>query len=395
MNRAQTILLVLILLLIPSLLCAQGRKQSDGQVSKQSYKQNRKQTNKHAGGQTAPLYKVGLSYRTFTVEGSYNWREAKTHGLTSVIWHPTDAAAAEQPQWIGPPDGPLLSAGKAMKDTALVSSPAKFPLILLSHGTGGSALNMAWLGTTLAAHGYIAVAVNHPGNNGNDGYTPQGFSIWWERARDLSVAIDKMLVDSTFGARIDSKRVGAAGFSLGGYTMIEIAGGITDPANFFAFCETPNADGICKSPPEFPDLLERFDQLAKNDAAFQEALHHASDSYRDARVRAVFAMAPALGPAFPAEPLGKISIPVGIVAGAADESFPVASSAKYFAAHIPGAKLTIFAGAVGHYVFLPSCTEQGRKTLTLLCTDGPGVGREAIHSKTRDLALSFFAVNLK
>ena len=36
--------------------------------------------------------------------------------------------------------------------------------------------------------------------------------------------IDKILVvDSTFGARIESKRIGAAGFSLGGYTMIEIA----------------------------------------------------------------------------------------------------------------------------------------------------------------------------
>lgn len=74
---------------------------------------------------------------------------------------------------------------------------------------------------------------------------------------------------------------------------------------------------------------------------------------------------------------------------------PVTSSAKYFAAHIPGAKLTIFPGEVGHYVFLPSCTEQGRKTLPLLCTDGLGVDRDAIHTKTTDLALSFFAANLK
>ncbi|HXN42597.1 MAG TPA: hypothetical protein VN918_12455 [Myxococcaceae bacterium] len=204
-----------------------------------------------------------------------------------------------------------------------------------------------------------------------------------------------MLTDSTFGGRIEPKRIGAAGFSLGGYTMIEIAGGVTDPAAFAEFCKSPQADDICKSPPEFPELLGQFDRLSKTDAEFQEALRHAGDSYRDPRVRAVFAMAPALGPAFPAKALEKISIPVEIVSGAADENVPVASSAKYFGKHIPGAKLTVFPGAVGHYVFLPICTKQGRATLARLCQDRPGVDRESIHAKTSSMALGFLAANLK
>jgi predicted dienelactone hydrolase len=204
-----------------------------------------------------------------------------------------------------------------------------------------------------------------------------------------------MLADSTFGDRIDPKRVGAAGFSLGGYTMIELAGGTTDPAAFAEFCKSPQSDGICVSPPEFPTLFEDFDRLSKTDPEFQEALRHAGDSYRDARVRAVFAIAPALGPAFPAGPLERISIPVEIVAGAADQSVPVASSAKYFAAHIPGAGLTLFPGGVGHYVFLPTCTKQAKKSIPLLCTDGPGVDRTQIHAKTAKMALSFFAANLQ
>jgi predicted dienelactone hydrolase len=150
-----------------------------------------------------------------------------------------------------------------MKDEAPVADPSKLPLILLSHGTGGSALNMAWLGTPLASHGYVAVAVNHPGNNGSDGYTPQGFATWWERARDLSTAIGKMRADSTFGERLDPKRVGAAGFSLGGYTIIELVGGRTDPGALWDFCKSPRADGICKSPPEFPNLLDQWEQLSK------------------------------------------------------------------------------------------------------------------------------------
>jgi len=103
-------------------------------------------------------------------------------------------------------------------------------------------MSMAWLGIELARHGFVAAAVNHPGNNATEPYTAQGFSTWWERARDLSVVIDCMLSDSKFGNRLDSHRIAAAGFSLGGYTMIEIAGGITEPEAFNQFCASSGAD---------------------------------------------------------------------------------------------------------------------------------------------------------
>ena len=346
---------------------------------------------------TAP-FKVGVASRRFLPDKTYNWRHAATHELLTTVWYPGDAASVEQPQWIGPPASPLFSAGSAAPDAKLSSAPAKFPLVVLSHGTGGSALMMAWLGTVLASHGYIAAAVNHPGNNATEDYTAEGFTFWWERATDLTVVIDQMLRDATFGARIDANRIGAAGFSLGGYTMIEIAGGITVPAAFDRFCKSSKADAICKSPPEFPDLRAKYDQLtklAKNDAVVADAFHHASDSRRDGRVRAVFAIAPALGPAFDTKSLEKISIPVEIVAGDADQNVPVASSAKYFAAHIAEAKLTLLSGGVGHYVFLDTCTDAARHINPVLCTDGPGVDRADIHSKTAEMALSFFDSNLR
>jgi len=340
-------------------------------------------------------FKVGGTFRKFTPpDKSYNWRGAKTHALLAAVWYPAAPSAVERPIEI-PGMSQLFVIGSASQDANLASAPAKFPMIVLSHGTGGSAMQMAWLGTALAAQGYIAVAVNHPGNNATEAYTAQGFSTWWERARDLSVVIDSMPADAMFGARIDSNRIGAAGFSLGGYTMIEIAGGITDPEAFKEFCASSRADNICTSPPEFPTLVEDFDKLSKTDPEFQTALRHASDSYRDPRVRAVFAIAPALGPAFRPASLAKIALPVMIVAGQVDTSVPIASSAKYFAANIPGAKLTIFPGNVAHYVFLDSCTEAGRKTLPLLCTDGAGVDRDAIHANTAALAVEFFKATLK
>ena len=122
---------------------------------------------------------------------------------------------------------------------------------------------------------------------------------------------------------------------------------------------------------------------------------HASDSYRDPRIRAVFAMAPALGPAFTATSLEKIGIPVKIVAGASDGNVPIGSSARYFAAHIPGAKLTTLPGGVGHYVFLNSCADAGKKSQPMLCSDAAGVDRDAIHHRTAEMALAFFGDRLK
>jgi len=338
-------------------------------------------------------FKVGMSFRTFTPGEPYNWRGAKTHALGTTVWYPAAASAVEQPIEI-PGMSELFVIGRAARNVNLASAPVKYPLVVLSHGTGGSALQMAWLGTALAANGYIAVAVNHPGNNATEAYTAQGFSTWWERARDLSVVIDSMLADPTFGSRIDSHRIGAAGFSLGGYTMIEIAGGTTDVGAFRQFCASHVADVVCQSPPEFPTLVDDFNKLSATDAPFQAALAHAGDSYRDKRVRAAFAIAPPLGPAFRPASLSAIAIPVRIIAGEADAIAPIADGAKYFAQDIPGAKLTIFPGNVGHYVFLDVCTAAGRKTLSLLCNDGEGVDREAIHASTAGFAVEFFRETL-
>lgn len=343
-------------------------------------------------GASPPNYKVGVASRIYVPGGSYNWRGAKTHALVTTIWYPADATSVEKPQWNGSPDSPFALAGHAAPDASFAPKPAKFPVILLSHGTGASSLMMAWLGTALAARGFVAAAVNHPGNNSLEDYTVQGFSLWWERATDISTLLDQLLADPLFGPRIDSKRAGAAGFSLGGFTMIELAGGIGQLSTYQDFCKSPRADGMCVGPLEFPDVSAKASELAKTDAEFQASLRDAAKSHADPRIRAVFAIAPALGPAFAPASLEKISIPVYIAAGEGDTVVPIETSARFFAAHIPGAKLTLFRG-VGHYTFLATCAELGRRPD--LCLDSPGILRDDIHGQTADLAAQFFSANLK
>ena len=148
------------------------------------------------------------------------------------------------------------------------------------------------------------------------------------------------------------------------------------------------------APPEFPDLAAKTEALAAADPTFAEAIRADGASHRDPRIRAVFAIAPALGPAVTAESLKAIAIPVAIVAGEQDSIVPIDASARYYAAEIPRAELTIFPGAVDHYTFLDVCTEAGRSAIPPICVDRPSVDREAIHNATIDLATNCFGGQL-
>ncbi len=336
------------------------------------------------------LHPVGFSLRQFSApqgraNEDYNWRGSADHALGGIVWYPAEDSAGGKDQYIGPPDAPLFYAGRAAKDSALAPAFSKFPLVALSHGTGGSALQMAWLGTYLASRGYIVVAINHPGNNAVTGYTTEGFIEGWERAKDISTTISDLLADPRFGSKIDPDRIGAAGFSYGGYTMMELAGARTDVNKIMAWCEQKKA---C-SPPEMPDLWEKFKAIREKPDV-QRTLERAGDSYRDPRIRAVFAIAPAVARAFTPDSLKEITIPVEIVAGAPDPIAPPAENAQFFASNIKTANLTILPGGVGHYTFLDVGTEAGKKQLPQFFVDNPGVDREAIHRQVAQMAADFF-----
>ena len=84
-----------------------------------------------------------------------------------------------------------------------------------------------------------------------------------------------------------------------------------------------------------------------------------------------------------------------IVAGEGDPIVPIGENAKHYAAAIPHAALTVFPGAVGHYIFLDQCTDTGRKSLPGLCVDAPGVDRATLHQATAGMASKFFDAELR
>jgi len=121
------------------------------------------------------------------------------------------------------------------------TGPGPFPVIIFSHGLGGSREGYQYLGEDWASHGYVSVHLQHLGSDEavwkNAGLfhiksamresfsDPQNAR---DRARDVSFAIDqleKLNRDSSpLQHRLDLSRIGMAGHSFGAETALMVAG---------------------------------------------------------------------------------------------------------------------------------------------------------------------------
>ena len=99
------------------------------------------------------------------------------------------------------------------------------PLVVVSHGTGGSFAGHLDTAAVLASHGFVVAAVTHPGDNWQDQSRTLDIQ---NRPRELIALLDFMLGGWRSHAVIDPGRVGAFGFSAGGFTVLAAAGGRPD-----------------------------------------------------------------------------------------------------------------------------------------------------------------------
>ncbi|MGF1507966.1 MAG: alpha/beta hydrolase family protein [Myxococcota bacterium] len=304
--------------------------------------------------------------------------------MVTSIWYPAAADASMEMVEI-PPDEPIFSGGPAARDAALASE-GPFPLVMMSHGTGGSGLQMMWLGRRLAERGFVAVAVDHHGNTAAEPrFDARGFRMVWERARDISRVLDQLLEDDVWGHRIDRRRVSAVGFSLGGHTVTALAGGITDLDRFQAFCAGPERDAVCEPQPEYPEAAADLEAMLEANPALGERRSEHRDSFRDPRITRFVALAPALAQMFTDESLASIRSPFLIIAGDADASVPIPTNARRLGDSIPLARLIVFSD-VGHYTFLNPCNRWGRWFIPV-CRDRTGVHRPEVHARVGRLVV--------
>ncbi|MFN7781840.1 MAG: alpha/beta hydrolase family protein, partial [Lysobacterales bacterium] len=117
----------------------------------------------------------------------------------------------------------------------VAESGTRLPLVVFSHGIGGSRSGYSYLGAHWAAQGCASLHLQHVGSDRSlwgDG-SPfalvgrlQGAAQASEaiaRVHDLRFALDTLLADA-LGARIDARRIVAAGHSYGANTTLLAAG---------------------------------------------------------------------------------------------------------------------------------------------------------------------------
>ncbi len=306
-----------------------------------------------------------------------------------TVWYPAAEGSVEQSLDLGPAGQPMFYVGSSAPD-ALFADSRRRPVILFSHGFGGTARMMGWFTTVMAQQGYIVIAVDHPGANGLDKMTVAGGTMFWDRPGDLEAALEKVKSDPAISAHMDLKRLGVAGFSAGGFTALAAAGARVDMKHFTDFCASHPDDGVCKPQQEFPVTLDKAME-ALNSPELAAEVKHAGDDHSIRGVRAAFAMAPAIIQAMDPASLTAMNTPVAIILGDADPVAPPHTNGGVAARAIPRAQLKALPG-VGHYDFLSTCSAAARQAVPLCGAITVPQGQS--HFEALQMALNFFGATM-
>ncbi|MBB3655125.1 putative dienelactone hydrolase [Rhizobium sp. BK650] len=303
------------------------------------------------------------------------------------IWYPTVSDATpillgETPASVGQP---------VIRDAEPTTGP--HPLVVLSHGYGGSWRNLAWLAVELVNVGYVVAAPDHPGTTTFDMRKPDAVELW-KRPNDISRTIDALLGNSDLTGGVASDRIAAIGHSLGGWTVIELAGGRFDAAKVTTNCAAEFSPIYCKI----------FEALGiGRDASSNTAL--AAD-LSDPRIGAVVTLDLGPGRGLTPESLATIHIPVLVLGAADDVDADTATKAEiaatnvdsaYISRYLPPAttKYSLVPGSL-HFSFMQPCKPGAAEWIekeapgeSIVCRDGIGADRERIHGQVTGMITDF------
>jgi predicted dienelactone hydrolase len=270
------------------------------------------------------------------------------NGMEIGIWYPSAGK---------PVDIPLGRVRQSVVPGGAIEGDG-LPLIVMSHGTGGSFADHADTAVALAKAGFIVAALTQPGDNWQDQSRASHIE---DRPRGLSGLIDYMLDTWVGRSAIDPGRVGAFGFSSAGFTVLAAAGGKPNLAAMSAHCAAKPGAYDCQLLASHP--LDRPVVWANR---------------ADKRIRALVVAAPALGFTFAEGGLDEVRIPVQLWRADADRVLPAPDYADAVRQALPREPEFHHVENAGHYDFLAPCN--GPVQVPEICASAPGFDRLAFHA---------------
>ncbi|MEZ8235190.1 alpha/beta hydrolase family protein [Vibrio splendidus] len=298
--------------------------------------------------------------------------------LNTAIWYPTQDLS--DTTLIG--DNPAFIGTRVIKDGEIQSST--FPVVLLSHGYRGNWRNQNWLAAELASRGYIVAATDHPGTTSFD-QSPKQAAKWWERPQDMSRILDYLLSETPWKQFANAENVTAIGHSLGGWTVMQLAGAKLDRPTFEANCLVYPNSRICGLAVELG--------LSK-----VQAQEPSNKDLSDPRIQRVVSLDLGLARSFSVGSLNDITVPTLILAAGIDiGDLPQALESGYIAEHMPLnlRRYKVYESAT-HFSFIQSCKPGAVPMLEeevpgdgIICKDGVGTSRDQLHQLFLNDIVSF------
>ncbi|WP_061040243.1 alpha/beta hydrolase family protein [Vibrio coralliirubri] len=298
--------------------------------------------------------------------------------LNTTIWYPTQDVS--DTTLIG--DNPAFIGTQVIKDGEIQSGT--FPVVLLSHGYRGNWRNQNWLATELANRGYIVAAVDHPGTTSFD-QSPVQAAKWWERPRDITRILDYLLSEIQWKQAVNADNITAIGHSLGGWTVMQLAGAKIDRATFEAECFIYPNPRTCGLSDEFGLSQVQASEPSNKDLS-------------DPRIQRIVSLDLGLARSFSLQSLNNITVPTLILAAGIDiGDLPQALESGYIAEHMPLnlRRYKVYESAT-HFSFIQSCKPGAIPMLEeevpgdgIICKDGVGTSRDQLHQLILNDIISF------
>lgn len=322
------------------------------------------------GAASASPYQVATGEETF---------QAGSRSLVSRIYYPTTGAG--EPQLIGA--NPVFTGILSRPDAPVANG--HFPLIVISHGSGGNNASQGWLATALAQQGTIVVAANHPGSTTGNSVPALSAELWLQTG-DISALISAITADPRWSPVINPQAIGVIGHSKGGYSSIAAIGGRVRLSDFIAGC---------RQAPQSPNC--QFYTHA-NVALTQLPAKQFDADYTDPRIRFAIALDPGMVPYLLPGSLRRLSAPLLIVEpqhflpDGQEPGLGGAALAAY-SGQQPIQALKLSSG--NHFDFLPVCQPKGRQILASEEEDGEVLcassreQRETLHRQTLTAIMKF------
>jgi predicted dienelactone hydrolase len=185
------------------------------------------------------IYVAGAAGAEDCAASAVGYKVMQVAGRVTAVWYPTTAPITQYAY------SSNFSGLVALNAQASKVCGRAVPLVVFSHGDLGCGLQSISFTEELARRGYVVAAPDHadaflchiakvpsvpshraaqPNFLAPDTWTDATFR---DRRNDIAATINAVLSNSDFQPVIDSQNIGAAGHSLGGYTVVGMAGGWT------------------------------------------------------------------------------------------------------------------------------------------------------------------------